>query len=228
MNVWLKLFLPIGLGAVAGYLNYLALQEKPKVFQYTQTSKALSPGKDEFKESSLEVLVTTQEIPPAILFTDRAVLYGKPVPRSFEEGDLLLLRDIDASNQISLQADETAIEVPLQGVDFEPTLLGVGKQIGFVVEKAIDRDTTNYDEESKYEVIGPFRIVSVGNRLAKGDEEDLRRRPDTISVATKLSTSGELSEKVDSLLVAIRSRQILSLSHYHPDFTNYDELSTAP
>jgi hypothetical protein len=111
---------------------------------------------------------------------ERAALIGVPVRRKLQQGDLVFWQDVRFVSADFLPADdEVPLHVPLKGIDYEPSLLKVGNQVGIVVPVAPPADSSKepvgdpltQQLAAQFEELGPFRILSVGRRTLSSPGE---------------------------------------------------------
>jgi hypothetical protein len=164
----LRLLIPIGLAVVAAIVNYLTMTSATRPVNFVQVTGNLKVG-EPFSESNLgrlQLPATFEGLSKtAVPFEHIGVLYGQPASREFRAGDVVFWRDSAEGNlQIRLEPDEEIMPVPLGRVETIPALLRIGGAISFRFKR------TDGHDKSEAEWIGPFRIVSVGNRFTDDKE----------------------------------------------------------
>jgi hypothetical protein len=190
----LVLVLSLLLGVVAALLNWLYLNEKGKGVESVKFV-GIAPGArilrgDTFAESHF----TPVEIPKnrigqldqfAVLFADIHTIIGSHATRNYEEGELVLRSDLKTPPpELNLQPDERAMWIPVDTRTFVPTLVMPGDEVSFIVSKTpAPRAAPPSEEEDdsapplpmpvpasgEAEVIGPFKVLSLGNRLGSAE-----------------------------------------------------------
>lgn len=218
MKSLLKFAIPLvlAIGAAVGNQAYLASKLTTEGFvAVTAPLKASDGGR--FEEENLkEVRIHVSEggTLNAVRYADRAILFGAPIRRDFQEGDIVLLSDIRGTkSDLSLQDDEVALQVSLAGVEVEPSLLRVGRQIGFVVYETDAASSTT--GPMRQVELGPFRLVSVGDDTeveTAGDDKSRTTRVNTISVAAKVGGDHVIPDEQGRLVNAAKSKQILAVT----------------
>lgn len=205
MKILTKLLIPIGLGVLAFGLNWMAVQPQMgrdfvTVNQDVALDKELTESQlAQFKIVGQEFDHLKQTLVP---WEERTALLGLPVRRDLKKGDVVLWQDVRyLSADFLPAADELPLHISLEGVDYEPSLLKVGNQVGIVVpvspkvqatgDGTISAAVLNAELNAQFEELGPFRILSIGERtLQKPGESDSaeRRKGDEkqVTLAIKL------------------------------------------
>ena len=208
MKYLTKLLIPIGLGVLAFVLNWLAVQpqlgrEFVTVNQDVALDKELTESQfAKFKIVGEDFDRLKQTLVP---WEERAALVGLPVRRELIKGDFIFWQDVRyVSADFLPAADEVPLHISLEGVDYEPSLLKVGNLVGIVVpvspkvEGAGDGTTSaaaiNAELNAQFEELGPFRVLSVGERTLQkpGETDSAERRKGNeriVTLAIKLPTA---------------------------------------
>src|SRR5262249_49190572 len=130
-------------------------------------------------------------------------------PRDLAPGDLVLWQDATPPPaELKLPDDEEALPIPLSAIGHVPTkLLHVGDSIAFLVPRVQAKAGSLNLDESGFQHLGPFRIVSIGGRLSRQAPSLVRESEEpVITVAIQLNRDGKtLDEKTNRLLAALRS-----------------------
>lgn len=221
-----RILLPVILGVCAGAANFVALQSRIAPRSYVAASIKLNPGVDLFSADNVTKFEAAAEIPAALPWSDRKVLFGLPASRELLPGDLLLRRDVVLPEErLTLQPNEVALNISLEGVRFESNLLRVGRSIGFAVSPSAEKEadtTTTVAVPDTAVALGPFRIVSIGEQISASEslvrpgQKGLGSSGLTISVATKLSEDRSFDAVAAQLLRANKEKTILALVVYAP------------
>ncbi|MCA9069781.1 MAG: hypothetical protein KDA84_12700 [Planctomycetaceae bacterium] len=137
------------------------------------------------------------------------LVLDKVVNRRLAVGDMLFLQDLAPPDPpMMIDGSERALFITLDGVSFEPALLRVGSEIGFVV--ALNEDSLQVaSPELPVREIGPFRILSIGGKVAV---EARGESPIITVVSNVIGENGELDANSVSLLAAEDSRQLRALT----------------
>jgi hypothetical protein len=124
---------------------------------------------------------------------------------------VILRQDLIAGRSLDLKPNEIAVNVSLDGVQYESSLLKVGSNIGFVVRSEAAGPSV---AKSGSEVLGPYRLVSIGSAIVPSQSATSGRSA-TISVAVDFDkTNRMLQEMGDRLVQAKLNRQIVAVAFY--------------
>lgn len=213
MNNIMKLLVPLVLGAVAGGINFWVMSQmsaKPEetVYSYVLAGEDVPIGEP---FSSFERFDSTQKISAAIPWEERDVLAQNLAPRSLKKGDLILRRDLQTRETLELEKDEFGVHFSLQGVDYQPQVIRVGKKVEFVVPvKSPAVGGSGSSVTSQYERVGPFRIVSLGRQLRPSVEGANSRNAvaKTITIAVKKNDKKRLEGDLNRVLDANRAGEL--------------------
>jgi hypothetical protein len=155
----------------------------------------------------------------AVRYEARKSAIGSPVWRMLMGPTLLLADDLKTPPpQLQLAADEQAFPVPVEKL--VPSLVNPGDQVSFVVPRprlAMPGGPRGTEDDpgaappsnpparrstGTTEIVGPFRVVTVGNRLGSADVHVAAKLPrlqeNILNVAVKV-TEGELEPKAQKL-----------------------------
>ena len=124
----------------------------------------------------------------AILYADRGTVIGMAATRLYEENEIILRQDLKTPpTTLGLtKPNEAAMWIPVDTRTFVPSLVSAGDLVSFLVggvptpamphEPGVDAsgDETNTTLPAPVlpgnsELIGPFRVLSLGNRLGSAD-----------------------------------------------------------
>jgi|SRR5579872_1222534 len=229
MNHAIKLAIPIGLGVVAGALNFVAVRPDPQT-SYVTAKTAIAAGSALGNDSSdfgKTGVPDDVKIPGAVRSEDVAVFFGRISPRDVEPGELLFFSDIStAPAGLKLELGQVAVNISLEDVRFESHLLKVGRRVGFAVRQGALAGSAQNEEpageagrqESRYEVLGPFTILSVGGRTSRfGDDSSQTGIASTISVACELPESSSGLSPKDSRLIEVNRNKMIAAVVIYPD-----------
>jgi hypothetical protein len=192
-----KIALPIAAAlAVAGaalnwiYLNTKAQQLEKVAFLCVAPGATIRPG-DRFTEDKLAPLAIPKNnvgenlAKEAIHYDDRGTVIGMSAVRVHREGEIILRQDLRTPPAtLALNKDkEVAIFIPVDTRTFIPSLVSAGDLVSFIVggvpTPAAPPDSENGDENvptpampavpGNAELIGPFKVLSLGNRLGSAE-----------------------------------------------------------
>lgn len=224
MNPMLKLAIPIGLGLVAGGLNWYAVRKGPPPRALAVAVAEVKAG-DVFKESHFAKLMVSRELndalpKTAVPYEHLETLYGRESTRDLKKGDMVLWQDSTRPGwELSAMPDEKALPISLDGLSSVPKLIRVGDQIGFLVAKEQQQVKTadakagdaktgdrRRPDELDLDYIGPFRVLSVGERISRDNsEKNMSSRGGderVITVAVKMGTDGQIDARTRKLITA--------------------------
>ena len=208
----------LGVGGAA--LNFAYLQEKAGKFEKEEFI-GIAPGVnvlpgDRFTEEKLvRVPVPAHAIGElkqhAVLWSELQTVIGMPAVRPLTRGDLLMRADLRTPppTMALTREDERAIFIPVDTRTFVPALVNPGDLVSFYVSgvptPASPPGEGNGDgaepppvvsgPRPKSEVIGPFRILSLGNRLGSAEVH-------------KASGVSQLQENVVGIAVKFQGEQL--------------------
>lgn len=223
MKSLVRLTIPLVLAIAAAVGNQMYLSKKLATESYVAVSKPFRAGdgkritKDDL--AKIDAHVADGGVLKAVKWGDRAILIGAPVRRDFEAGELVLLSDIRlGKSDLRLQDGEVALVISLSGVDVEPSLLRVGRDVGFVVHSQETDEGIGSGMKSStlpQVELGPFRLISVGDDTETetvSDDGTRRAKVMTISVATSLDDDHVLADMARRLVNAAKYKQILAVT----------------
>lgn len=116
----------------------------------------------------------------AVLWRDRLTAVGLPSARSYLGGEILLRQDLETPAKRDLNdligADERVLWLPVDSRTFNPQHVNPGDEVSFKIpnfatvhdEPAADVTPAGSTGTSSHsEIIGPFRILALGNRKGR-------------------------------------------------------------
>lgn len=184
MNVMMKLGLPALLGLLAGAANYLALNSQPEPVHLTcvRVTRDIARG-ETIARKDLEAFPLLG--PPgslertALAYRDQALAFDRPANRELKLGDLVLRSDVTpVVPDPEIGPNDVILPISLANLSVEPRMLQVGNEIGFLVNQAAARpvpaagaagpNPPPAPTEPVAKFLGPFRLLSVGNRIGDG------------------------------------------------------------
>jgi len=233
--------LAVVLGLIGIALNYLYLSSKAGQVEMVAfigiAPEAEVPAGARLKESDL-VRVNIPRVwvgnldKYAFRATAWASVIGEPVVRDKVGGSLLLYDDIKSPPpELKLGPREAVIWIPVDTKSLVPSLVTPGDKVSFIVssarialptlaageapsnpEQPIPAPTTG--NTGPMEVLGPFTVASVGNRLGRAEVFRAARMPraqeNVIGIRVTLDSAGNLPPEVAKLM------QMLELTNYRP------------
>lgn len=244
------LLFALALGIAGGLLNFSYLQKKSRDLQRVEfvgvkQGVVLQPG-DVFREQDLEPVAIPKErvgnlIDYAVLHSQVKTVEGIPVVREFLGGQLVLEKDLKAPppEPRALTPDEREVGIPIDTRTFVPSLYRAGDMISFVVPTTGNPPTPALPLDgatepgsappapsgtaaASTEMIGPFEIRTIGNRVASTDLSRASRLPqvqeNVINIIVKVQ-AGQLetrAQKLMSLMLNNNNRQFAIVGHPRP------------
>lgn len=229
----LTLLLAVGLGVLAAVFNLLYVREKTRggdvvEFLGIAPDVTLAVGdafsEKHFTRAPVPRLYASDLVDFAVLYQDRQAVVGLPATRRYGGGEIVLRQDLRTPpSEVKLADDERAMWVPVDPRSFVPSLVTPGDLVSFLAPRAlmpiVQADSKNSSDSSAMEIVGPFRIISVGNRLGSADVLGAARIPQvqenvvTIAVTLEHDQLEPRAQKLWSLLRANDGRQLGLLLH---------------
>jgi hypothetical protein len=171
MNYLLKILIPLGLGILAAFVNYLILSNSTAKLDFVTVIKDV-PRDTPIDVNNLKKLSLPKEFADLgqtmILWSERGVLSGKLALRKIQKGDPVFFADTDTvGDWLDLKDGEKLFPVNIGDLEFDPTLVKIGNYIQF-------RISSEEGAESKW--IGPYRVVAVGSKSRNDEEGEGRSR----------------------------------------------------
>jgi hypothetical protein len=248
MNGMKALAVAAVLGLAGAALNWYYLQTKAQQLEKIEFLSVapgitIRPG-DSFTDDKFAPLaipaanVSKQLRDEAILYADRQTVNGMKAVRLHNEREILLRQDLKTPPAaLALGEKERAMWIPVDTRTFVPSLVSAGDLVSFVVggtaapagppgdpdaEEPPDPVPTPVAAGSS-ELIGPFKVLSVGNRLGSADVlkasgvPQMQENVMTISVQTTADNQLEQkASKLWKLLQASGYRQAGVVLHPRP------------
>ncbi len=241
----LVLALSVGLGLVAAILNWLYLIEKGKGVASESFVGVAEDARVRRGDVFTDIQLVPVTIPKnrvgtleqfAIRYDDRQTIIGMTATRNYNDGELVLRADLKSPPpELELSsATERAMWIPVDTRTFVPTLVMPGDQVSFIVSAgpSLARRPSDSGEDdpsappqpaampdAKVETIGPFRVLSLGNRLGSTEVmraagiPQLQENVMTISVNELNGQLDAKSQKLWALLHQTDFRQVGVLLH---------------
>jgi Flp pilus assembly protein CpaB len=222
------LIIAAGLGIVGAicnwfYLSRQASQMEKVSFVAVESTAQLNLG-DHFKESDLvqvdipkDHLGNLNEV--AIYWKDRRTVIGMPATKAYRGGELVLQSDLLTPSERDfshlLAEDEVARWVPVDSRSFVPERISPGNLISFITSGTGEGRSPGNSAQPAIsstgtEIIGPFRILSLGARTGDRDVRLAHSRSSgqesLIGIRVKV-IDGKLEPKADRLF------QVLSMNN---------------
>ncbi len=193
MSYTVKILIPIGLGIVAAILNLVVLNGRTKPVSFIKVNRDIKYG-EPIEGSVLEELQLPAEFShlkdTAVPFEDLGVLIAQPAQRDLTKGDIVFLRDIAIRGErIDLRSGETAFPLTLRDVEIPSVILQIGNELEFKVKPS---GANNANAEPIW--VGPFRLLSVGDKVSNDENSKTGSTSPTITVAFDSRATGKRQE----------------------------------
>ena len=115
-----------------------------------------------------------------VYWTDRKTVAGKVATRDFVRNQVLLISDLTTAARADLNMragpNEVIMWLPVDPRTFNPTQVNPGDQISFRVPRFLastptlaPTDGADGGVEPAAEIVGPFRILALGNRMGRAE-----------------------------------------------------------
>ncbi len=157
----------------------------------------------------------------AVLDSARATVVGQAVSRPLEGGRLLLQDDLDTPPPaLTLAANERIMWIPVDNRSFVPSLLTPGDMVTFKVTRSgptpagspVDPETGRPPAPAgPVERIGPFKVLSVGNRLGSAEVMQAARIPQMQENVLGISITPEVEARADRLWAMVQAADFRSI-----------------
>ncbi|MGE3819306.1 MAG: hypothetical protein AB7I30_07710 [Isosphaeraceae bacterium] len=228
MNHVTRLLIPVGLGLFASFMNWRIVTSQVAPSAFVAIRAQVDSG-EPIEESALCRLMVPGDPARArktlIPWEDRALLIGRVAGRDFKPGDVVFHRDL-VRERAALAAGpgELALPFNLEGLAIETGLLFPGEMVDFLVTRTRESerptgvkppvgDDAERSLASRYELIGPFKLLAVGKSLTiePTEKEESKRgsRGDerVITVAARLVHDADGHEALDRLALRLKTAE---------------------
>ena len=157
----------------------------------------------------------------AVLDSARRSVIGQPVSRPLDRGRLLLQDDLDTPPpKLVLGENERIMWIPVDNRSYVPSLVTPGDMVTFKVVRGaptpaggpIDPQTGRPPTPAgPVERIGPFKVLSVGNRLGSAEVMQAAKIPQMQENVLGISVTPEVEAKTDKLWAMIQASDFRSV-----------------
>jgi Flp pilus assembly protein CpaB len=182
------LIIAIGVGMAGAFLNWVYLEQESRQVEkvdFIGIRERVNRG-DPIREDNLVQLpiprVAARELEDfAILWDARQTVVGRSATRPYTSGDLVLRQDLKAPPpELKLEKNERAMFIPVDTSTFIPALVVPGNEVDFLASRFTPgqptpalRGEAEIQEQPRAqtgaELIGPFKVLSLGNRLGTSE-----------------------------------------------------------
>lgn len=203
MSHSVKLLIAIGLAVLAAIMNFAAVSSSTKPVKFVSLNEARRAGETITTDVMSAVDVPAQyadDLKQSIVpWNEMAILSGKRLSRDVEAGELLLWEDAPVRGpRYDLREGETAVFINVS--DSSVSTVTVGESISFRFP--------GEDSEQTMQWVGPFRVVTVGDKRVRGESED---RVTELSVAMPEVTTDARFELLQTYIDRVSAGEDLPL-----------------
>ena len=216
------------LGLLAAGLNWFYLDRKSREFEKVSfvsiaPGEQIQPGETfvaaNFAEMPVPEVAARRLEAVAVLWKDVDTVIGMNAVRRFNGEELLLRTDLETPPaQLELAENERALWIPVDSRSFIASLVVPGDEIDFLLPRS-PRGATSSGEagpavastsnsSGRTQIVGPFKLLSVGNRLGKTNVLNAARLPqlqeNIITVRVKMN-GNSLDEDAERLLEGLHA-----------------------
>jgi Flp pilus assembly protein CpaB len=233
------LIIAIGLGMAGAFLNWMYLQQESSQIEkinYIGIRGRVGRG-DPIREDALVPVPYPRSMARDmeefyILWDARQTVVGRTANRPYAEGDLVLRQDLKAPPpELKLRdKNERAMWIPVDTSTFVPSLVTPGNDVSFLVSRTVAGGPTlavpgegEAPEPPKpagsTEVIGPFKVLALGNRLGSAEVMQAAKIPQlqenvmTVRVKMEGDKLEPKAQRLWDLLKLTNFRQVGVLLH---------------
>jgi len=215
------------LGLLAAGLNWFYLDRKSREFEKVSfvsiaPETLVHPGetftRSHFAEMPVPEAAARKLEGIAVLWKDLDTVIGMNAVREFSGDELLLRTDLETPPaELQLAEDERALWIPVDQKSFVASLVVPGDEVDFLVPRRqilaspVSADGTQPPTPATgghTQIVGPFKVLSIGNRLGKTNVLNAARLPqlqeNIITVRIKMN-GAFLDEDAERLLDALQA-----------------------
>jgi Flp pilus assembly protein CpaB len=187
------------LGLLAAGLNWFYLDRKSREFQKvsfvsvapeTQIHVGETFTAAHFAEMPVPEVAARKLEAVAVLWKDLDTVVGMNAVRDFSEQELLLRKDLETPPaELELAPNERAMWIPVDQKNFVASLVVPGDEVDFLLptarrpapvvasDGAPSPTVASLPAAGHTEIVGPFKVLSIGNRLGKTNVLNASRVP---------------------------------------------------
>ncbi|MBN1394398.1 MAG: hypothetical protein JW959_05205 [Pirellulales bacterium] len=220
----------VGLGIAGALLNWAYLagrasQEETVAFVGIKKDVTVNSGEMIRDEDIVPVRIPLRLVGNlrdfAMLYEAKGSVVGQRVCRNMT-GECLLLRDdlTTPPQKLDLDKGEDAMWIPVDTRAFVPSLIKPGDMVSFLISRAstpiraVPGGPGPETDAGPVETIGPFKVLTVGNRLGSAEVAGAARTPQlqqnvlTIRVSDHVAGERQRAERLWSILQETNFRNI--------------------
>jgi hypothetical protein len=231
------LIIALGLGVAGAMFNWAYLAKKSRDVEKINfigiaSEATVGHGERLTEENLVPIGVPERNVGNldnfAVRWSDRQTVLGMNVYRALTGGSMLLRQDLKTPPQElrfghDPNVQERAMWIPVETRTFVPSLVVPGDMVSFLVSGTAAGTPTPADGSAPTEIIGPFKILSLGNRLGSvavlraSKVSQVQENVMTIRVKIENSRLEPKARKLWKLLRATNFRQVGILLHPRGD-----------
>lgn len=166
-------------GAMALVLNWFYLENKTADYDSVsfvgiRDGVTINPG-DQIETQHLDRVTMPQKHAGnlkdfVVLYDSIQTVVGEYATKPYQGGDLIFLKDLRTPPpELKLEPGTDLLVLPVDTQRFIPDFINPGDSIDFIVSKKTEIVGVTPQPGSQTEMIGPFTVGSVGNRLGSID-----------------------------------------------------------
>lgn len=233
------LLLAIGLGIGGAFASWFYIAQKSREldqidFVAVAHDKDINADHKFEKSDFMPVSIPRRNVGSldrvALMWKDLETILGQHARKSYAPGEIILHQDLSTAPEADvlkkLGDKEDLISVPIDTRTIVPALINPGTMVSLIIPK-LGRTPTPADRagppSAATEVIGPFRIVALGNRLgtaaAMKSMNIVPVQENVMSIAVT-RVNGQFDEKTQKLVDALRlsnAQQLQVIIHKNTD-----------
>jgi hypothetical protein len=238
------LLIAVGLGIVGAFCNLAYLSSKATELDMVDfiaigENVKINVG-DKFKEGDfMPVKIPRMNVgnldTVAVHWQDRNTIYGEPATKSYSPNEILFQKQIRTPPAMDIKkllaGDEVALGIQVDTRTFVPQLVNAGDDVSFLAPRvgtsfptpAEGADAGGEKPASLPDMVGPFRILALGNRLGSQDVQrasgTMPAQENVMTIAIKI-VDGGFEPKAERLLEVMRAtnfQQMQVIMHPSPD-----------
>lgn len=225
----LRIIIPLGLGLTAGIINFLVVRGMAAPIELTAVRNDTKAGTELKPDQLTKVLVrgdSPQILRSAVPWAERGILLRRRVNRALAAGEVIMFADVRTEGgediQTLLRPGEASFTFSVRQSRIALGLR-VGDSVGIVVADSSVEEDPDSMEKGGRRIIGPVRVIALGERpdpfRLAGGADDFRK----ISVAVPVSARNELTTAGQSLDAALapgpggdKRGRILAVEFFRP------------
>ncbi len=193
----LAILIPIGLGLLAGVMNFLAVRSSIKPIELVSVNDTIRPGTPIAASMLVPISVRADQaiLRSAIPWEQRGIVFERRVNRELGKGEILLFADVrqmDTDAVRNLREGETSLTISVPESKIVPGLRISDDVMVVVAARGAEEEDTTITKGQSVRLVGPFRVVGLGDAPGSGVSRD---EPRSIVLAVRVNNNGELIDQ---------------------------------